>query len=272
MSERRASAGELGAHYLRFHELARTLRRECPWDRAQDHHSLRRYLVEEAYEVVDAIDGLDPDDPVADAALVEELGDLLYQIEFHAAIAEQQGRFDISDVTSTVHDKLVSRHPHVFGDVDADEVDQVLANWETLKRREKRRASVFDGVPPALPALAFADKVQRRAATVGFDWPDAGGAFQKLAEEAAELSDAAAGDDASRIEDELGDLLFAVVNVARHLGLDSEVALRKATRKFQDRFGAVERLAAERGVELTPEADPDVLDELWGHVKAVETP
>ncbi len=259
---------DLGEHYVRFHELARTLRHQCPWDRQQDHESLRRYLIEETYEVVDAIDRLDADDPSTDAALVEELGDLLYQIEFHATIAEQQGRFDITDVTTTVHDKLVARHPHVFGDVDATDADQVVANWETIKRAEKNRSSVFDGVPPALPALSFADKVQRRAATVGFDWPDIEGALPKIAEESAELADAAASGDERRIEDELGDLLFAVVNVARHLGVDSEIALRKAAKKFQDRFAKVEELAAKRGAALDGTQQLGELDALWNEVKA----
>jgi len=258
---------EVGQHYVRFHELARTLRQQCPWDRQQDHQSLRRYLIEETYEVVDAIDRLDADDPATDAALVEELGDLLYQIEFHATIAEQQGRFDITDVTSGVHDKLVARHPHVFSEVEATDADQVVANWETRKRAEKGRSSVFDGVPPALPALSYADKVQRRAATVGFDWPDVGGALPKIAEESAELVDAATSGDERRIEDELGDLLFAVVNVARHLGVDSEVALRKAAKKFQDRFTDVEELAAERGAPLDGSQDLETLDALWNEVK-----
>lgn len=259
-----------GEHYVRFHRLARTLRERCPWDRAQDHQSLRRYLIEETYEVVDAIDSLDPADTATDQALIEELGDLLYQIEFHAAIAEQDGRFDMADVTTVVHDKLVARHPHVFGDVDAHDVDTVLANWETLKRAEKERSSVFEGVPRGLPSLAYADKVQRRAATVGFDWEDAAGAFPKLTEELEELTDAVASsspDDTEQIEDELGDLLFAVVNVARHLGLDAEVALRRATSKFQERFTKVEGLAAADGVELAKGADAAVLDALWERAK-----
>jgi len=259
-----------GEHYVRFHELARTLRERCPWDREQDHRSLRRYLIEETHEVVDAIDALVPGDPATDAALIEELGDLLYQVELHATIAEQEGRFDMADVTSVVHDKLVARHPHVFGDVDASDVETVLANWETNKRAEKQRSSVFDGVPAGLPALAYADKVQRRASTVGFDWQDASGAIPKVTEELAELVQATESepDDPDSVEDELGDLLFAVVNVARHLGLDSEVALRRAARKFQDRFTAVERMATADGLTLGNGLDAEALDAFWERAKA----
>jgi tetrapyrrole methylase family protein/MazG family protein len=259
--------------YVRFHELARTLRERCPWDIEQTHRSLLPYLIEETYEVVDAIQQLDEADPLTDEALIEELGDLLYQIEFHATIAEQQGRFTIGDVTRGVHDKLVRRHPHVFGDADGNLVDvsgtgEVLSNWDRIKRAEKVRESIFDGVPSALPGLAYAHKVQGRAAKVGFDWPDVSGALPKILEEASELAEvAAAGEDADAIADELGDLLFAVVNVARHLGVDPEVSLRAATQKFRDRVVAVERLAAERDIDMHG-ADLDTLDTLWKEVKA----
>ncbi|NNE12457.1 MAG: MazG family protein, partial [Ilumatobacter sp.] len=183
----------VGAGYVRFHQLARTLREHCPWDVEQTHHSLVPYLIEETYEVVDAIQALGDEAGVereagdADDQLIEELGDLLYQIEFHATIAEQEGRFTIEDVTTGIHDKLVRRHPHVFGDehgitVEVDGTDQVLANWDAIKRAEKGRTSVFDGVPGSLPALAYAGKLQKKAAKVGFDWPDVGGALPKIAE------------------------------------------------------------------------------------------
>ncbi|MFP5488862.1 MAG: MazG family protein, partial [Acidimicrobiia bacterium] len=182
----------VGAGYVRFHQLARTLREQCPWDVEQTHRSLVPYLIEETYEVVDAIAGLDPDDPTTDEHLVEELGDLLYQIEFHATIAEQEGRFTIADVTAGIHDKLVRRHPHVFGDADgnvvsADDTDTVLMNWEAIKRAEKGRTSVFDGIAGSLPSLSYAHQVQKKAAKVGFDWPDVDGALPKIAEESAEL-------------------------------------------------------------------------------------
>jgi tetrapyrrole methylase family protein/MazG family protein len=255
----------VGDGYVRFHLLARTLREQCPWDIEQTHQSLLPYLIEETYEVVDAIQQLDPDDPLTDEALIEELGDLLYQIEFHATIAEQQGRFTITDVTRGVHDKLVRRHPHVFGDVEADGADQVLVNWDAIKRAEKGRTSVFDGVPTSLPALAYAHKVQKKAAKVGFDWPDVHGALPKIAEEAGELLDVL--DDPQRAADELGDLLFAVVNVARHLGADPELCLRAATHKFRTRFELVEQLAASRGIDLHT-TDLATLDALWDEIKA----
>jgi tetrapyrrole methylase family protein / MazG family protein len=276
-------ATPVGAEYVRFHQLARTLRERCPWDIEQTHQSLVPHLIEEAYEVVDAIAALDPDDPATDEHLIEELGDLLYQVEFHATIAEQQGRFTIADVAHGIHDKLVRRHPHVFepgtsvlepsradhAGVDhagGTTVDAVLTNWEAIKRAEKGRTSVFDGIPGALPALAYARKVQSKAAKVGFDWPDVHGALPKIAEEAAELIEAAANDGANEIRDELGDLLFAVVNVARHLDVDPESALRGAAQKFRARFEAVERLAASRGIDLHT-ADLATLDAIWDDVK-----
>ena len=263
--------------YVRFHQLARTLREHCPWDVEQTHTSLIPYLVEETYEVVDAIEQLDPDDPATDEALIEELGDLLYQIEFHATIAEQEGRFTIADVTQGVHDKLVRRHPHVFGDADGvvvevDGTTEVLSNWDAIKRLEKhgtarQRTSIFDGIPGSLPALSLAHKVQKNAAKVGFDWPDVHGALPKVAEETDELMRAAAGGDGDATAEELGDLLFAVVNVARHLDVDPETCLRAATQKFRWRFQQVESLATERGIDLHT-AGLDALDAMWDEVKA----
>ncbi len=264
-----ALAAPVGAEYVRFHQLTRTLREQCPWDVEQTHRSLVPHLLEETYEVVDAIGGLDADDPGSDDHLVEELGDLLYQIEFHATIAEQEGRFTIADVARGIHDKLVRRHPHVFGDLAVEGADDVLTNWEEIKRAEKGRSSPFDGIPRSLPSLSYAAKVGRRAAGAGFDWPDVVGAVAKIDEEAAELDEAMRADDADRTAAELGDLLFAVVNVARHLGIDAEIALRAATDRFRARFEAVARLAERRGVELAG-AGLDVLDGLWDEVKAAE--
>jgi tetrapyrrole methylase family protein / MazG family protein len=257
----------VGQELVRFHHLARTLRERCPWDQEQTHQTLVKYLLEETYEVVDALQALDPDDPATDEALIEELGDLLYQIEFHATIAEQQGRFTMADVAQGVHDKLVRRHPHVFGDVEVDDANQVVANWDAIKQTEKQRSSVFEGVPTAQPSLSYAYAVQRKAAKVGFDWPDVHGALPKIAEETAEVMEAAAAGSASDVGGEVGDLLFAVVNVARHLGVEPEAALRAASAKFRTRFERVERLAAERGIELRG-ADLDQLDALWDEVKA----
>ena len=265
-------AAPVGTELIRFHQLARTLREQCPWDQEQTHTSLVRYLLEETYEVVDALQALDPDDPDTDEHLIEELGDLLYQIEFHAVIAEQEGRFTMADVAKGVHDKLVRRHPHVFppegGDkVIAEDTSTVLANWDAIKQAEKQRTSVFDGVPHSLPALSYADAVQRKAAKVGFDWPSVDGALPKIAEEAAELREASVHGTPAEVHDELGDLLFAVVNVARHLGVEPESALRAATLKFRGRFEQVEALARDRGIELRG-APLATLDALWDDVKA----
>ena len=262
-------AAPVGSELVRFHQLARTLREQCPWDQEQTHQSLVRYLLEETYEVVDALHALDPEDPTTDDALIEELGDLLYQIEFHATIAEQEGRFTMADVAQGVHDKLVRRHPHVFGDVVADDTHTVLANWDLIKQQEKGRTSVFEGVPHSLPSLSYADAVQRKAAKVGFDWPDVDGAWPKIEEEAAEVRAAVHAGDTAAVRDELGDLLFAVVNVARHLGVEPEAALRAATLKFRRRFEQLEVLARERGLVLQT-AGLEALDTLWAEVKTGE--
>ncbi len=267
-------ATPVGAEYVRFHQLARTLREQCPWDIEQTHQSLIPYLLEETYEVVDALQALDPDDPTTDDDLIEELGDLLYQIEFHATIAEQEGRFTIADVAAGVHDKLVRRHPHVFGrdgeivDVGAgaDAVDRVLANWDDIKRDEKRRTSIFQGIPRSMPSLGYAATVGRKASKVGFDWPDVAGAFEKIAEETRELREAIDGAQPDEQGDELGDLLFAVVNVARHLDIDPELALRAATDKFRSRFETVEQLATDRAIDLRT-SDLATLDALWDEAK-----
>lgn len=259
----------------RLDELVRTLRAKCPWDRQQTHQSLTRYLLEESYEVVEAIDELVTD---GYGHLEEELGDVLFQVFFHSALAAEQGQFTVADVARTVHDKLVARHPHVFGDVQARTPEEVVRNWEQIKRAEKGRAGLMDGIPANLPALLYAHKVQRKAASVGFDWEDARGALAKVPEELDELAallppaDRAgdAGPERSgAIGEELGDLLFAVVNVARHLHIDPEAALREATVKFRRRFSAVEALASQRGVDMAA-AGLGVLDSLWDEVKAAE--
>jgi tetrapyrrole methylase family protein/MazG family protein len=257
-------AAPVGREVMRFHELVRTLRERCPWDREQTHHSLTKHLLEESYEVIEAIEAFDSDTGEGNAELCEELGDLLFQVEFHAVIAAQDGRFTMADVARGIHDKLVHRHPHVFGDVEADNSDQVLANWERIKAAEKGRTSLMEGIPGNLPSLLYAAKVQKKAASVGFDWDDVHGALPKIAEEATELE--AVIDDATAAREELGDLLFAVVNVARHLSIDPETALRAATVKFRTRFDAVEKLARVRGVDLAA-ADLAELDALWDEVK-----
>ena len=254
-------AGEM----QRRHRLARTLRERCPWDIEQTHQSLIKHLIEETYEVVDALNALDPNDPRTDEDLIGELGDLLYQVEFHATIAEQEGRFTLSEVVNTLHDKLVRRHPHVFGEVQAETADDVVSTWDSVKRSEREAtSSVFDGVAKSAPSLSYSQKIQKRAAGVGFDWPDYRGALDKIAEESRELSEAT-DDDAQEME--LGDLLFSVVNVARHLGVDAESALRRSTDKFRRRFEEVERLARDRSLQLDA-LDLDGLDALWTEAKS----
>ena len=257
----------VAAEMAQFHELARTLRNECPWDMEQTHASLVRYLIEETYEVVDAISRLDANDPSTDIDFIEELGDLLYQVEFHAAIAEEQGRFTMADVARTVHDKLVSRHPHVFGDVSVSSSQDVESNWEEIKRAEKpERTGPFDGVVAAAPALSFATKVQQRASRIGFDWADADGPMKKVIEELEEVREAALGSDPESTMAEVGDLLFAVVNVARHLDIDPESALRSAVLKFRNRVDAVSGLALTQGRDIANLTLAE-LDELWEVVK-----
>jgi nucleoside triphosphate diphosphatase len=245
----------------------------CPWDREQTHESLRTYLVEETYEVLDALDGGDA------RKFADELGDLLLQIVFHAELAAEAGKFDIADVIEQIYTKMVRRHPHVFGEVRADTSAQVLKNWEQLKAEERAKskdaqaaaagASILDAVPRSLPALLEAHQLTRRAANVGFDWQDVNGIFDKLAEETAELKQLLASGDrrADEIEEEVGDLLFVGVNLARFLGVDAEIALKKANRKFGQRFREMERIAAARGQKLSGLSAAE-LDSLWNEVKS----
>ena len=259
----------VATEFARFEELVRVLREQCPWDRKQTHASLRQHLLEETHETLEAIDARAPlDDDEVDSALdehlAEELGDLLYQVFFHARVAAERGSFTIADVARGVHDKLVVRHPHVFGDVTADDADAVLVNWEAIKREEKGRESAMDGIPSALPALLLALKAQRRAAGAGLDW-DGGTevAYADVEDELAEVRD-----DPS--EHEVGDLLFAAVQVARRLGIDPESALRAAAGRFMARFRVVEELAVKQGVALEA-ATEDVLEALWNEAKRRET-
>jgi tetrapyrrole methylase family protein/MazG family protein len=247
----------------------------CPWDREQDHRTLKPFLLEETYEVYDALDaGSTPE-------LAEELGDLLLQIVLHAQYAAEDGVFDLSDVQRAVTTKIIRRHPHVFGDVTAETAGEVMRNWEQLKAAERAAAkgdeapspadpdmpAAFEGLSTSLPALAYADEMQGRAASLGYDWPDLEGVIDKIAEEASELLTATS--DEHRRE-EFGDLLFVLVNMGRKLGIDPEAALRSASRKFAARFARVERLADEQGVELKA-LGLDALDDLWQLAKRQET-
>ncbi len=235
----------------------------CPWDRRQDHLSLRPHLIEEAYETVEAIERGDPPD------LAEELGDLFVQIILHAQLAAERGDFDLTDVYRSIAAKIVRRHPHVFEGLEVSGVDQVLANWETIKAAERgdkgRDESAFAGIAKSLPALHASREIQERAANLGWDWPAIDGVWEKVGEELQELREAAAlGREQQRHE--LGDLLFALVNIARWLKLDPEEALRAANRRWVARHRAVEALAARRGLVLA-ELDPEAKDALWNEAK-----
>ncbi|AHG90629.1 MazG family protein [Gemmatirosa kalamazoonensis] len=239
--------------------LMRDLRRRCEWDRAQTHDSLRPYLIEEAHEVDDAIRSGD------DAMLREELGDLLLQVLFHSVVAEERGAFDLHDVAHSLITKMRARHPHLYPP-DGQEPGE-RQSWESMKAR-KRRGSIEEGLPSGLPSLHRAHRLQDRAAGVGFDWPDVDGPAAKVEEELAEVRDELhGGSDATRLEAEIGDLLFAVVNLARKAGVHASLALDKANAKFAARFSAIEKLAAERGIDVNS-AGLTVLDQLWDEVKA----
>ena len=241
----------------------------CPWDREQTHESLRNHLLEEAYEVYDALEA------GATPALAEELGDLWLQVVLHAQLAAEAGVFDLADVQAAIATKIVRRHPHVFGDAEARTAGDVNRQWERIKAAERAEAagegetapkSALDGISRSLPALAASQEMQERAANLGYDWPDVDGVLRKVEEEIGELR--AAGDPRERAE-ELGDLLFALVSVARKLDLEAEAGLRGANDKFRRRFRVVERLAAERRVALR-DLDFEALDELWHIAKAEE--
>ncbi len=252
-------------------QAMRLLRTECPWDREQTHQSLAKYLVEETHELIDAIVALDsdPGDLVAYAAVEDELGDVLLSVLFHAVIAREAGVFDIDDVAEVLRQKLVRRHPHVFGDVNADTAAEVKTNWDEIKRAESpdqgagsgtEPSSALDGVPSGMPAMQRASKVQNRAAKVGFDWDRAGDVLDKVREELGELTDALFG--TGDVPGELGDLLFSIVNLARHVEIDPELALMGATRRFETRFRTMEAEGPLDGLTL------DELDERWERAKS----
>ena len=232
------------------------LREECPWDRKQTHESLVKNLIEETYELVEAIGS------GSEGQLEDELGDVLLQVLFHSNIARQAAAFDIEDVAEVLRQKLVRRHPHVFGDVEVEDAEEVKANWERIKETERGgvRPSLLDGVPVGMPGLERAAKIQRRAADVGFDWSQASPVLDKLSEEVEELRQAVA--EMNRVPEELGDVLFTVVNLARHLGVDPELALRGSVERFITRFGAMEAMGPLEGLSLAE------LDERWEKAKA----
>jgi MazG family protein len=251
----------------------------CPWDREQTHQSLRTYLIEEAYEVVEALESGN------DAKFAEEMGDLLLQIVFHSQIAREEGRFTVAEVIREIHDKMVRRHPHVFGKTRAKDSAEVLRNWEQIKAEERRTAgkkgnstsgeevagetSVLDGVSHALPATLEGFQLTRKASRIGFDWEEAGGVFEKLWEETEELKKAWGGQDQPKMEEELGDLLFAAVNLSRFLRIDPEIALKKANAKFSKRFRSMEALARKNGRQFK-DVSREEMEAFWETVKQSE--
>jgi len=249
-------------------QINNRLREECPWDRKQTHRTLAKHLLEETYEVLDAIAAMPAEAPAGEidhagyADMEEELGDLLLQVVFHATLASEAQAFGVEEVAEAIRRKLVRRHPHVFGDVEAETVEHVLANWEILKQEEKQRDSLLDGVSRSIPALARSHELQSRAASAGFDWPELQGVIDKVHEEMGELL--AERGDPDRAHHELGDLLFSVVNLARHLEIDAEQSLRAAADRFERRFRVVEDGGSLAGLTL------EEMDRRWDAAKAAE--
>jgi tetrapyrrole methylase family protein / MazG family protein len=256
-----------GSSFEQFQEIIAHLRAPdgCPWDREQTHLTLRRHLIEESYEVLDALDSGDV------TKMREEFGDLLLQIVLNAQIAQESEEFTMTDVIKGIHDKIIRRHPHVFGDVEVNGVGNVLQNWEKIKAEErkaggKQEASLLDGLPGALPALIQAQEFQSRAARVGFDWPEIEGVLEKIQEEIAEVQQAT---DLDELTDELGDLFFALVNLARWRNIDSESALRSTNRKFRKRFSYIERKVNESGKQMK-DMSLDDMESFWQAAKLQE--
>jgi len=237
----------------------------CPWDAEQNHESLKRYLLEECYEVFEAIDAND------DELLKEELGDLLLQPVFHATIAEERGAFTIDDILTSICDKLVRRHPHVFGEDIIKTSDEQVANWEKIKQQEKgtERLSALSGIPPHLPALLKAQKITEKASRVGFDWEDSDQVFAKVLEELREFEESVISGNREEMEAELGDLLFAIVNLGRFLSLTPEEALRKTIDRFTSRFSYVEQTLQEQNISMK-DASLDAMEVLWQEAKNLE--
>ncbi len=253
--------------FSRLVEVVDRLRGEggCPWDKAQTHDSVKPYLIEEAFEVIEALEAHD------DSAFCEELGDVLLHIVFHARIAAERGAFDIEDISRGIVEKLITRHPHVFADGSAKTAGEVLEEWERIKLREKKakrgRSSLLEGLPISMPSLLVAQRIQEKASRIGFDWPNIEPVWDKVREEFAELEKAYISRDFDEIESELGDFLFSITNLARFLDISSEMALRKTIAKFTRRFSYVERMVKEKGLDRP---GLDVLDVFWEEAKQLE--
>ena len=247
----------------RLYNIMRELRAKCPWDREQTHDSLRQYLLEEVYEVLETLDEKHYEE------LRKEMGDLMLQILFHSRITSENNIFDITDVIRSLNDKLIRRHPHVFGEVIANDAEQVLKNWEQIKLTETDRKSVLDGVPRTMPALARAYRVQEKASRVGFDWGNIKDVWPKVYEELKELEDALEKKDLEKTEDELGDVLFSIVNISRFLEVNPEDALRGTIEKFTRRFRYVEEKFTELKRPMK-EASLEEMDVFWNEAKKME--
>jgi MazG family protein len=270
--------GSTGEKFERLIEIMATLRgpNGCPWDKQQDFNSLKPMLVEEVYEVLEAVENGDFD------GISEELGDLLLHVVFHAQLGKEAGKFDINDVIAKISDKLVRRHPHVFGNESASSPEEVIKNWEAIKAQEKaqkltsrtqEQRSLLEGIPSKLPAIHEAHQISSRAARVGFDWPDIEGIFDKLQEEVRELKDeistpsSNSDERRARLEDEIGDMFFVIVNIARYLKIDSESALKRANRKFKSRFQYMESELARNGKTLE-QTSFEEMEALWQKAKS----
>lgn len=242
--------------------LVQRLRKECPWDRKQTHDSIKDNLIEEAYEAVEAIDQRDFED------LKKELGDLLLHVIFQTTIASETGQFSIEDVIYTLQDKLIRRHPHVFEDVKVESEEEVAENWESIKMQEGKE-SVLDGIPKPLPALIRAQRMQEKAANIGFDWPESDEAWNKFEEEISEFKSALKNHSVTNAQQELGDLLFSIVNIARHEGLNTEDSLRQTNRKFKKRFRYIEKKVDEQN-RTVEDATLEEMDAMWEEAKTLE--
>ena len=273
-------SGTTGTKFEKLVEIMATLRGPdgCPWDKQQDFNSLKPMLVEEVYEVLEAVENNDSE------GLSEELGDLLLHVVFHAQLGKETGQFDIDTVIGKISDKLVRRHPHVFGSETASTPEEVIKNWEAIKAQEKaeklknrtaEQRSLLEGIPSKLPAIHEAHQISSRAARVGFDWPDVNGIFDKLQEEVRELkeviSSSGSEEKRDRLEDEIGDMLFVIVNIARYLKIDSESALKRANRKFKSRFQFMEKELAGQGKTLD-QTSLDEMEALWQKAKSENVP
>ncbi|OGB63784.1 MAG: nucleoside triphosphate pyrophosphohydrolase [Caldithrix sp. RBG_13_44_9] len=248
------------SEFVKLVSIMKRLRKECPWDRKQTPQSLRQYILEEAYETVEAIDNENWDE------LRKELGDMLLQIVFQAEIAEEQKLFTLKDIIHSVNEKLVRRHPHVFGNVEVTNEQQVKDNWEQIKLNEEQRSSMLEGIPRNLSGLLRAQRIQEKAAQVGFDWKEMDGVFTKIREETAELEQAIQQKNSEEIETEVGDLFFSLINLARFQKVNAEDALRKTINKFISRFQYIERKLAEKNKSIY-HSSLEEMDKLWEESK-----